>query len=206
MKEEIKVQEVIIQGIMHYGYICLFLFMVLENIFPPIPSEIILTFAGFMVAQGRMTLLGVIVSGTCGSFLGGYILYFTGQLMTPQRLTLWLKKPVFKYLHFDQKDINKAQQWFDLRGYKVVFFGRLIPGVRSFISIPAGMAQMPCIQYSLYTLLGTLLWDIILVFLGYVFHQQWILIVDYIQQYSGFIKIISLCLITGWIIRHCMRK
>ena len=155
-----------------YGYISLFLLMIIENVFPPIPSEVILTFAGFMTSMTYLSIPGVIIVGSCGSFLGGFILYYLGRLLTPERLERLLESRWAKWLHFHKQDVEKTQNWFLKHGKKAVFFGRLVPMIRSLISIPAGMAQMPFMSYSLYTLLGTLLWDTLLVLAGTYLGQQ----------------------------------
>lgn len=194
-------QEVIMQLIQDYGYISLFLLMVIENVFPPIPSEVILTFAGLMTSFTYLTIPGVVIVGSCGSFLGGFILYYLGRLLTPSRLDQLFNSQWAKRLHFRQESIQKTQDWFLKHGKKAVFFGRLIPVMRSFISIPAGIAQMSLLTYSLYTLLGTLLWDGILVIMGVYLGQQWTHISTLMAQYQVIIMLIFIGIVVFWVIR-----
>lgn len=192
-------QEWIMMLIEDYGYISLFVLMIIENVFPPIPSEVILTFGGFMTTMTYLSIPGVIIVGTCGSFLGGLVLYYLGRLLTPQRLTTLLERPIIKRLHFHKEDVEKTQDWFLKHGKKAVFLGRLVPMIRSFISIPAGMAQMPFVTYSLYTLLGTILWNTILVMIGTYLGQQWTMISSFMKQYNVIIKIVLGLLLIYWI-------
>ena len=199
-------QDWIMMLMEEYGYISLFLLMIIENVFPPIPSEVILTFAGFMTSMTYLSIFGVIIVGSLGSFIGGFLLYLIGRLLTPQRLTHLLESPWIKWLHFKSEDIYKTQGWFVKHGKKAVFFGRLVPTIRSLISIPAGMAQMPVITFSLYTLFGTLLWDTILVLLGTYLGANWSLISMYMNKYDMIWKVILVVLILYWILKKVSRK
>ena len=148
-----------------YGYLGIFLLIMLENVFPPIPSEVILTVGGFMTTTTDMTILGVILASTAGSVSGALILYGIGLLLDVERL----EKIVEKYGHIlrvKKADIHRADAWFDRYGIWTIFFGRLIPLVRSLISIPAGMANTKFWLFLTFTTLGTLLWNTVLVFVG----------------------------------------
>ncbi|TWT16136.1 DedA family protein [Planomicrobium sp. CPCC 101079] len=148
-----------------YGYIGIFFLIMLENIFPPIPSELILTVGGFMTTTTTMTIPGVIAASTAGSVIGAVVLYGAGLLLDVERL----EKIIDKYgnlLKVKHEDIRRADSWFDRFGIWTVFFGRLIPLVRSLISIPAGMSNMKFWQFLLFTTLGTIIWNTVLVFVG----------------------------------------
>ncbi|MDN7244876.1 DedA family protein [Planococcus shenhongbingii] len=148
-----------------YGYIGIFLLIMLENVFPPIPSEVILTVGGFMTTTTDMTIPGVILASTAGSVSGALILYGIGLLLDVERL----EKIVEKYGHIlrvKKADIHRADAWFDRYGVWTIFFGRLIPLVRSLISIPAGMANTKFWLFLTLTTLGTVLWNTVLVFVG----------------------------------------
>lgn len=199
-------QEWIITLLQNYGYISLLILMILENLFPPIPSEFILTFAGFLTSFTDLHLLGVIVVGTLGTYLGSLILYFIGRQMTQLGLEKWLSSSLAKKLHFRKSEIDKTQNWFFKHGTKAVFFGRMIPIIRSLISIPAGIAQMPFVSFSLYTLLGTMVWNTLLVFLGYFLGQQWTLILDYIKKYNFIWLMILGGLCFYWIVKKKMTR
>ena len=156
----------IIETINQYGYGGIVLLIAIENIFPPIPSEIILTFGGFMTTYTDMNIWGVIVASTLGSLLGAIVLYGVGSLLSAERLANMLDGRVGRILHFNKQDVLKSCDWFNHRGKSTVLFGRCIPVVRSLISIPAGMAKMKLGIFLLLTTVGSLVWNIILVYLG----------------------------------------
>lgn len=198
-------QEWIIQVMQEYGYISLFMLMIVENVFPPIPSEVILTFAGFMTSFTYLSKFGVLIVGTCGSFLGSFILYSIGRLLTPQRLERLLDSHWARWLHFHKEDVKKTQDWFIKHGKKAVLFGRLVPMMRSFISIPAGIMQMPIITYSLYTLLGTFIWDSVLIILGIYLGEHYVYISTMMSQYHVVIKLIFVGIVAIWIAKKKLR-
>jgi membrane protein DedA with SNARE-associated domain len=155
------VTEWITRLIHNLGYVGLTLLTFLENVFPPIPSEIIMPLGGFLVAQGELTLVGVVLAGTLGSILGGLVLYALGGQFNQD----WLKGWVDRHGHWmllTVDDIDKAFEWFDRHGTWAVFFARLVPGVRSLISIPAGTNRMNLVSFLLFTALGTAIWSWIL--------------------------------------------
>ena len=127
----------------HYGYLGIALLILIENLFPPIPSEVILTFGGFLTTYTNMNLIGVILFSTLGSVLGAVVLYQIGSLVPVSKLEAIVSGKIGKLLHFKKEDVSHAVEWFDSKGNYTVFFCRFIPIVRSLISIPAGMA--PCI-------------------------------------------------------------
>ena len=167
-----------------YGYIGILLLIALENIFPPIPSEVILTFGGFMTTTSNMSIIGVIIVSTIGSVVGAIVLYGIGLLIDVNRL----EKIVDKWGHIlrlTSKDIDKANAWFHKFGVWAVFLGRLVPLVRSLISIPAGMAHMNFWVFLLFTTLGSLIWNSILVSVGAAVGTSWSTIVGYMDTYSN---------------------
>lgn len=159
-------ENLIIEIMNQYGYIGIGLLILIENLFPPIPSEVILTFGGFMTASSNMTILGVIIASTLGSVLGAILLYFIGKILNKERLIKIVKSKYGKLLRVKPKDIEMADKWFDTKGNKTVFFCRFIPVVRSLISIPAGICEMPLIKFTLYTTFGSLIWNTALIFIG----------------------------------------
>ncbi|MFC6041049.1 DedA family protein [Paenisporosarcina macmurdoensis] len=167
-----------------YGYLGIFLLIMLENIFPPIPSEVILTFGGYMTTQSDMTAMGVILVSTAGSVAGAVILYGLGLQLDVKRL----EKIVDRYgrvLRLTRKDIHKADSWFDKYGIWTVLFCRLIPLIRSLISIPAGMSNMKFGLFLLFTTVGTLIWNTILVSVGAAVGDNWESIVGVMDVYSN---------------------
>jgi membrane protein DedA with SNARE-associated domain len=167
-----------------FGYLGIFLMITLENVFPPIPSEIILPFGGFMTTYSDLTIPGVIAAATAGSVLGAVILYGIGRLLDVDRL----EKIVGRWGHLlrvKKEDIRKADAWFDKYGYWTVLFCRMIPLIRSLISIPAGMSHMNFWLFLLFTTLGTLIWNIILVSVGAVLGSSWENILHFMDIYSN---------------------
>ncbi|QUG40049.1 DedA family protein [Psychrobacillus sp. INOP01] len=169
-----------------FGYLGVFLLILAENIFPPIPSEVILTLGGFMTTTTSMTKLGIIIASTAGSVIGATILYGIGLLLDVERLERIIGK-YGKFLRLTIKDIHKADAWFDKYGVWAVFFGRLIPLVRSLISIPAGMSNMKFGLFLLFTTLGTLIWNTVLVSVGAAVGDNWDEIVGYMDIYSNIV-------------------
>jgi len=169
-----------------YGYIGIILMIALENVFPPIPSEVILTFGGFMTTYTNMTILGVIITATVGSVIGALILYGIGLLIDVERLEKIIDR-WGKFLRVTKDDIKKADAWFDKYGYWAVFLCRMIPLIRSLISLPAGMSNMKFVPFLFYTLLGTLIWNTLLVSIGAAVGESWETIVHYMDIYSNIV-------------------
>ena len=173
-----------------YGYLGLALLIMAENLFPPIPSEIILTFGGFMTTYTRMHIPGAVLSATVGSVGGALILYQAGRFLSPDRLDTLLSGRLGRILHLKKADIQKAADWFDIRGNYTVFFCRFIPIVRSLISIPAGMADMALGRFLWMTVLGSLLWNLILICAGAAAGTSWQKAVQYFGSYTQAAKIV----------------
>lgn len=168
-----------------FGYIGIALIIALENVFPPIPSEIVLPFGGFMTTYTSLTVFWVIIAATIGSVVGAVILYGVGLLLDVERL----EKIVERWGHIlrvKKEDIRKADAWFDKYGYWTVLFCRMVPLVRSLISIPAGMSNMKFGLFLVYTTIGTLIWNTILVLVGATLGSNWHEITDFIGVYSNF--------------------
>jgi len=167
-----------------YGYFGLLAVMVIENLFPPIPSEVVLPFGGFMTTRSQLTVPLVILWATAGSLVGALILYGAGMVLPKERV-LWIVDRWGRWLRLKPQDVEKSFDWFDRYGKWTVFFGRMVPVVRSLISIPAGMARMNMGLFLLYTILGSLIWNTLLVGIGAVLGSSWHLITDWIGVYSN---------------------
>ena len=150
------------------GYFGIALLMFLDNVFPPIPSEVIMPSAGFAASKGQLLLSGVIIAGSFGSLLAAALLYWVGRKIPNQSIFNWVDR-YGKYLFIKSEDVKKALDWFEKYGHRVVFFGRMIPAVRSLISIPAGMSHMPFWKFMLYSGVGTIIWTTFLACVGYYF-------------------------------------
>jgi membrane protein DedA with SNARE-associated domain len=154
--------------------------ILLETVVPPIPSEVILPLAGYLAKQGSLSLLLVVVTSTLGAYLGALLLYWLGAKLGLERSIRWLSKlPLV-----DREDFEQATAWFRRHGRSSIFFGRLLPGIRSLISLPAGAAAMPVGTFSLFTLAGSGLWNGALIGLGYLLGTQYRLI----EEYSRFLN------------------
>jgi len=143
------------------GYLAVFALMALENIFPPIPSELIMPFAGFVAARGDLNVVGVLIAGTAGSVAGALPWYYAGKVYGKERLEKFADKHA-RWMTVTHGDIEHAMESFEKHGRKVVLFGRLIPAIRTLISVPAGLAKMPMGQFLLYSTVGSLVWTGIL--------------------------------------------
>lgn len=172
-----------------YGYLGVCFLIAIENLFPPIPSEVILPFTGFMTTYTKMTVFGAVVFSTIGSMIGAIVLYRIGMALTPKKLTALFEKKWMKILGFEKEDLEKTLMWFEKRGKKAILIGRCVPIIRSLISIPAGMAQMNLAQFYIYTLIGSAIWNVLLISLGAMLGASWELISIYVSRYSTFIKI-----------------
>ena len=180
------------------GYTGVFLMIVLENVFPPIPSEAILPLAGFLAGEGEMWLPGVILAATLGAVVGALILYAFGAVVGDTRLR-WLVNRYGKWFSVRESDLDTANGWFDRHGGKAVMICRVVPIVRSLISIPAGLRRMPLSQFVLYTALGSLVWNCVLVLTGWWLGDNW----DEVGKYVDYLEIpVILAVIgaVGWFI------
>lgn len=167
-----------------FGYIGVFLLMFLENVFPPIPSELILPFGGFMTTQSDLNIGGVILAATAGSLFGAIVLFRIGLLLDVERMLKIVDK-WGGFLHIKQQDVLKADAWFDKHGIWTVLFCRMIPFIRSIISIPAGMSNMNIKLFLLFTTVGTLIWNSILISAGTMLGRSWDKVLYYMELYSN---------------------
>ncbi len=177
-------QEFILSMMNQFGYLGVFLLIAIENIFPPIPSEVILLFGGFMTTYTKLNIIGMVIAATLGSVLGAIVLYYIGKIFNKERLKKILSGKIGKILRLKNSDIDKADHWFDTKGNKTVFFCRFIPIVRSLISIPAGMSEMPITKFLVYTTVGSAIWNIVLVALGATVGENWKSILSIFDTYS----------------------
>lgn len=192
-----------------FGYLSIFLLVALENVFPPIPSEIILTFGGFLTRSTDMTVVGVILFSTLGSIAGAVILYGIGRLISVDRLERLVDK-YGKVLRVKASDLERAQAFFLRYGNKAVFLCRMVPLVRSLISIPAGMSKMKFGYFLLFTSAGTLIWNMVLVIAGALVGDQWESILTFMDYYSHIvylvIGILAAAALTVYLIRRHKKK
>lgn len=199
-------QQIIIEILSEYGYWGVLLLSAVENIFPPIPSEVILTFAGFLTTVTPLTVFGVVFCSTLGSLWGAYALYGLGRLLSADGVTNLLGGKLGKVLHFDVEEIKMAEQKFAQKGAFSVFFCRGIPIVRSLISIPAGIAKMPIFKFTVLTIAGSTIWDLCLVSLGAFAGENWHAITMAIESTSGAVKTLIIIAAIVLIFLYAKRK
>lgn len=183
-------QEIILSIMNAYGYLGVFLLIMIENVFPPIPSEVILLFGGFMTTYSKLSIVGMIVASTLGSLFGAIILYYIGKIFNKDRLKKIISGKLGKILRLKVSDIDKADSWFDNKGNKTVFFCRFVPLIRSLISIPAGMSEMPILKFIIYTVVGSLIWNAVLIIVGSIVGENWTSILNILDTYSHVVVIL----------------
>lgn len=191
----------IVNTIATSGYIGILLLMLLENLLPPIPSELIMPLAGFVVNQGKLNFAAVILAGTLGSLLGAIPWYWLGRRVGETRLRQWLER-YGKWLTLSGQDLDRSKRWFSQYGGAVVFFGRLIPGIRTYISIPAGLQSMPLPFFLLYSTLGTAIWTGLLTYAGYLLGHNYQQVKQFLGPVAQIVAIALLLLVSIWFIRR----
>lgn len=182
------------------GYLGVALAMLLENVFPPIPSEAILPAAGMAARRGSLSVVGVILAASAGSLAGAVLWYHVGRRVGADRLRRWADRKG-RYLGFSRKDIDKADAWFDRWGGTAVFVGRMIPGIRTLVSVPAGLASMPFGRFLAYSAAGTGLWSTLLVMLGWWLGRS----AHTVEQAIGWAGTATLALVVFWIGKRVWR-
>ncbi|MBQ5946678.1 DedA family protein [Massilia sp. ST3] len=173
------------------GYLGVFALMALENVFPPIPSELIMPFAGFVAARGDLHVAGVLIAGTAGSIAGALPWYYAARIYGKERLEKFADKHA-RWMTVTHGEIDHALEAFERHGRKVVLFGRLIPAIRTLISVPAGLACMPMGQFLLYSTIGSLIWTAILTSAGFLLESQYERVADYVDPVSKGILVLLL--------------
>jgi membrane protein DedA with SNARE-associated domain len=173
-----------ITGLMNtLGYAGIALLMFLENIFPPIPSEIVMPLAGFTSVQGGMSLVGVILAGAFGSLAGALSWYYAGRIYGHKRMREFADR-YGRWITISPEDIDRATDWFNRHGRSAVLIGRLVPGVRTLISVPAGISGMGLFPFLLYSTIGTVVWTALLAICGYILRDQWSSVESYLSPVS----------------------
>jgi membrane protein DedA with SNARE-associated domain len=189
----------IIQIMTSLGYWGIGLLMFAENLFPPIPSELIMPLAGFTVAKGTMNFTLAVLAGVIGTILGAFPWYYAGKFVGEERLK-HLADKYGKWITVSGKDIDKATRWFNRYGNKAVLFGRLVPGVRTLISLPAGLSDMHLVPFLIYSTLGTTAWVMILTFLGFQLGDKYELVEQYLDPISKIVVVLLVILFIAWIV------
>jgi len=198
-------QDWLINVINQYGYVGIAFLILLENVFPPIPSELILTFSGFLTTISNTNMWLASLSATVGSMAGAILLYATGRILPQRKILLFVEKNK-RILHLKETDLKRSSDWMVRRGGSAVFLCRFIPVVRSLISIPAGASRMKMWKFLLYSLLGTAIWNTILIYLGALAGGNWQKITDYMNTYAYVIAAVAAVVFLLFIIRRFHKK
>lgn len=199
------ITEWIPQVMNQLGYGGISLLMFLENLFPPIPSELIMPLAGFAVSQGKLELFPAIVAGIIGTILGAYPWYYLGKWVSEERLEQ-LADRYGKWIGLDAKDIHKSNVWFGRYGHQSVFLGRLVPGIRTIVSLPAGVNAMGLISFTLYSLGGISLWVTFLASAGYKLGDHYELVEQYLGPVSKIVLVSVAVILVLLIVRKQLRR
>ena len=186
------------------AYLAIGLAMFLENIIPPIPSEIIMPLGGFFVYQQKLNFYILVLWGLIGTVAGSLPWYYLGRLVNEKRLSKFLDKRG-KFVGIKSIDLAKSKRWFDKYGVALVFWGRLVPGVRTLISVPAGTELMPLNKFLIWTTFGSLIWVLLLTYFGYVFGENYQIIETYLDQIKYILKPIIILILIYFSIKLFMR-
>ena len=186
------------------AYLTICLAMFLENIIPPIPSEIIMPLGGFFVYQQKLNFYFLVFSGLLGTIAGSLPWYYLGRLVNEKKISNFLDKRG-KYFGISSNDLAKSKIWFDKYGTTLVFWGRLVPGIRTLISVPAGMELMPLRKFLVWTILGSLIWVVLLTYFGYVFGENYQIIEVYLDQIKFFVKPVLIFILSYLLIKFFLK-
>lgn len=189
------------QFISSMGYVGISILMFLENIFPPIPSEVIMPFAGSLVAEGEFSFVGVLIAGTIGALAGAVAIYYIGHWIDEGRARRWFER-YGKFILMSEEDFDKAIHAFDNHGKLMVLVGRVLPTIRSLISLPAGLEKMNLATFLLFTAIGTSVWNLALLGAGFYMGQNWEAVVSFMDKYSLVFWIILGGLVAFYIFRR----
>jgi membrane protein DedA with SNARE-associated domain len=184
-----------------YGYQAVFVLMVLESACIPIPSEVTMVFGGFLVSRGELDFFWVAMLGTIANVVGSWIAYWIGLRGGRPLIERW-----GKYIFLREHELDRAEAWFARRGEMAVFVSRLLPVVRTFISLPAGVARMPFGKFTLYTFLGCLPWTFALTWAGLILGDNWETVLRYGEPISWAIAIAGVAFIAWWLVRRARAK
>ncbi len=199
------VRTVIQETILSMGYVGIALVMFAENIFPPIPSELVMPFAGWLARDGKMDLVTSMVAGTSGSVAGAIVLYYLGA---------WANEPIIRrfvraygrYWLLTEEDVDRTMAFFARHGGAVTFFGRMIPIIRSLISVPAGMNRMPMVPFLVYTTAGSAIWTAALTIGGWILGENWPQIIGIVNQYERAFLVVMVIGAVAWFGRRLVPR
>jgi membrane protein DedA with SNARE-associated domain len=182
------------------GYLGVAMLVAIENVFPPIPSEVVLGLAGYTASLGDASVIGMIIAATIGSVVGALVLYGLSAAVGPVRL----RAIIIRYgawIGFGESDLDRAEEWFDRRSRTAVLLCRCVPLIRSLISIPAGFRRMPILTFTTFTLIGSLIWNTALITAGYALADRWERILDYTEPFQTLVVVAIGAIVAALIVR-----
>jgi membrane protein DedA with SNARE-associated domain len=171
------------------GYGAIFAAMFLENLFPPIPSELIMPLGGFYVQQGQLQLVPVVLAGLLGTVLGALPWYGIGRVFNEERIEQWLARHG-RWIGISPHELHRSRAWFNRHGTALIFWGRLVPGIRTLISVPAGIEMMPLTPFLIWTTVGSLLWTLFLTLAGMALGESYSQVEVWIEPVSRMVKVL----------------
>lgn len=200
-------EDYILNILSKFSYLGIFFLIFIENVFPPIPSELILVFGGFISKSLNLNFLLLVVFATLGSSTGAIILYYAGKKIPLEKMESFLEKKWVKRLGFKPGDIKKSLKYFEKYSTFAVFFGRCIPVVRSLISIPAGMQNMSLRKFLIYTTIGSGIWNTLLIYIGRVTQDKWKEGLLILERYSNrILGLIILAFVIKFLVKRFLKK
>ena len=200
-----EITQILTSLITSYGYLAVFLLMTAESALIPIPSEVTMTFAGFLAGVGVMNIWVAILVGASGNLFGSLLAFYLGRKMGEEWIRIAIKK-WGKWILVHEKDFDLALKWFKKYGQGITFGSRLLPIVRTFISLPAGIAEMNVVKFSVFTFIGSLLWSGVLAFLGLKLGQNWQIIDPYFRKFQFLIVGLGIIAVIFYIYHHLKRR
>ena len=200
-------EDYILNILSKFSYLGIFFLIFIENVFPPIPSELILVFGGFISKSLNLNFLLLVIFATLGSSTGAIILYYAGKKIPLEKMESFLEKKWVKRLGFKSGDIKKSLKYFEKYSTFAVFFGRCVPVVRSLISIPAGMQNMSLRKFLIYTTIGSGIWNTLLIYIGRVTQDKWKEGLLILERYSNrILGLIILAFIVKFLVKRFLKK
>ena len=186
------------------GYGAIFAAMFLENLFPPIPSELIMPLGGFYVHQGQLALIPVVLAGLLGTVLGALPWYGIGRLINEQRIEHWLERHG-RWIGISPQELHRSRTWFNRHGTALVFWGRLVPGIRTLISVPAGIEMMPAVPFLIWTTAGSLIWTLLLTLAGLAMGKGYETVALWIEPVAKAVKVLLVIAVLAGVVWLAMR-
>lgn len=191
----------IIKLIESTSYAGIFVLMALESALIPIPSEITMPFSGYLASKGSLSFWPIVITGTVANLAGSYAAYWLGYVLE-ETVLLNLIKKYGKFILLTYDDFEKARHWFVKYGDKIIFISRLLPGIRTVISLPAGMFAMDIKKFTVYTIVGCLIWSTFLTYIGFTLGENWASLEKYYRKFEVLIAVVLIVAVAVYLEKH----